>query len=139
MRKVLLTLLPLLLFGTGSLLAQKSDKTCKLTVNWKFEGVIDGYDHDNKMVLYVDGEEVGESTVKKETEPNSHVFLVPKGQHDIKIVNYAMYEGEWEEHSVENKYSLDCMFEENLTLKKKCTIDLEFDITNEETKSMVKN
>jgi hypothetical protein len=31
------------------------------------------------------------------------------------------------------------MFEENLTLKKKCTIDLEFDITNEETKSMVKN
>lgn len=135
MKKTILFLIPLLLFTTAALYGQKP---AKVTVNWTFEGVKDGYDHDNKMVAYIDGEEVGESSVKKESVPNSYTFEVKKGRHEIRIVNFAQYEGEWEEHTVANEYSLDCIFEDTLEFKKKCTITLVFDIDKEETSSIVK-
>ena len=49
----------------------------------------------------------------------------------MRIVNYALYEGNWEEHTVENNYSYDCVYELNQNFKKrKYTVDLVFDLDN---------
>lgn len=99
-----------------------------LLIKWEFKNVVEGYDHLNKMIVYVDGQKVGESTVTKETTPNSMSVKVKKGNRKIRIENWAQYEGNWELHSVENNYSHDFFWEGQLQLKKKKTFKIIFDI-----------
>ena len=107
------------------------EKTVTLTVSYEFKGIVDGYDHENKTELYVDGQLVATSTVKKESEKNSVSAVVSKGKHDIKVINYALYEGVWEEHTIANNYSQDCKYETSINVtKKKSKIKLLFDIDN---------
>lgn len=136
--KTKIDLLLLLLAFNISFVDATPPKKAKLTVNWSFTGIIDGYDHDSKCIVYIDGEQVGESTVTKQSVPNSITVAVPKGSHKVKIQNYAFYEGHWEEHLKSNTYSLDAMYEGQLKLKKKNTITLLFDIDKEQTTSTVK-
>jgi len=129
-------LLMLMLLFSGSLMAQKKSN---LQVSWVYVNVIDGYDHPSKTVIYIDGREVAISTVKKQTEFNSIKMKVPSGEHDVRIVNQSQYEGVWEEHTVDNNYSLDAIYETTLNFKKKPRkIDLTFDIDTEETTAIVK-
>ena len=48
-------------------------------------------------------------------------------------MNYADYEGNWEEHTTDNEYSIDAMYEEDITLSKSYSIHLIFDIDKGET------
>jgi hypothetical protein len=112
MKKLLLISCLLLLAFTG--FAQ----TAPLTVNVKFINVEDGYDHETKTAVFINGQEIGVSPVTKETKTGSFTVNVPTGTHSLKIVNYAMYEGNWEEHSIENDYSIDVIYEEDHTFKK---------------------
>jgi len=106
-------------------------KMVDLTVKYSFKGIVDGYDHDCKTELYVDGKLVATSTVEKESKPNSVSAKIKKGTHDIKVVNYALYEGLWEAHTIENNYSQDCLYSATINCKKKSnTIELLFDIDN---------
>jgi hypothetical protein len=98
-----------LVLVTGFAVAQSTP----LTVTFKFVHIVEGYDHECKSVVYVDGEQVGESKEAKESVGTSFTVQVPNGSHDIKVMNFAYYEGEWEEHTVENEYSIDCVFEES--------------------------
>ena len=100
----------------------------KVTVKWSFLNIVEGYDHDTKCTVFIDGKEVGTSSVTKESQANSITLKVKKGKHNVKIMNYASYEGKWEEHTIENTYSIDCIYENELTLKSKNTITLVFDI-----------
>jgi hypothetical protein len=50
----------------------------------------------------------------------------------------AYYEGTWEEHTVANEYSLDALYEGEVSLKKKLTLDLVFDIDKEVTIAKLK-
>lgn len=110
---------------------EAGEKMVTLTVGYTFSGIVDGYDHMNKSELYVDGKLVATSSVKEESKPNSVSATVTKGSHNIKVLNYAMYEGEWEVHSIANNYSQDCMYEANVNCKKKNTkIKLLFDLDN---------
>ena len=52
---------------------------------------------------------------------------VPVGYHELRIVNWALCEGTWEEHTIENEYSIDATYEEGHTFKK---LYLAFDIDN---------
>ncbi len=99
-----------------------------IIIKWSFKNIVEGYDHDNKIIVFIDGKQVKESSVKKESEPNTLKVKVKKGNHNIKIMNYASYEGKWEEHTVSNDYSIDCSYEKNMEIKKKTTITLVFDI-----------
>lgn len=132
-------LLTILLLATGFALqasepiqpAPAADKMVKLTVKWSFKNIVDGYDHDTKTELYVDGRLLATSTVTKESKPNSVSADVTAGMHQIRVVNYAMYEGNWEVHSISNNYSIDCLYEESINCnKKKNTVVLEFDINS---------
>jgi hypothetical protein len=84
-----------------------------LKVTFKFLNIVEGYDHDCKTEVFIDGESVGESGTVKESAGASFTVNVPVGKHDLKVVNYALYEGTWEEHSIENEYSIDCTYEES--------------------------
>lgn len=103
----------------------------KVIIDWQFTGIIEGYDHDSKVEVYVDGILVATSTVTKQSKKNSVTIFSTKGMHQIRIVNYALYENKWEIHSEENDYSLDAIYDSNLVLKKKNKISLIFDIDKE--------
>ena len=130
-------LLVILAVLTANTLFATPPKEGKLTVSWSFLNIVEGYDHDNKCIIYVDGKQVGESSVTKETKPNSITVNVPQGSHDVKVMNYALYEGKWEEHTIANTYSIDCYYETNIKIKKKSKITLVFDI-DKQTEAKVK-
>lgn len=123
-RTILLSLFLLLAFAGFS-------QTAKLTVNYKFEGIEPGYDHDSKTQVYIDGEFIGESGVSPESKGGSFTVNVPAGQHTLRVVNLALYEGVWEEHTVENNYSVDCVYETYRTFKKPEKLYLVFDLDSE--------
>lgn len=125
MKKSLL-LIPALLV----VLAAQGFAQCTLSVKWSFKGVEEGYDHKNKCVVFVDGEEVGQSTVTVETVPNSMKVTIPSGEHTVRVINYALYEGQWEAHTIENNYSQDCLAEKTANFGKKSKLAMVFDIDN---------
>lgn len=102
-----------------------------LTVNFKFMNVEPGYDHTTKCIVYVDGEVMGESSEAAQTKANAVTVSVPSGTHDLKVVNMALYNGTWEEHTIDNDYSVDCVFEETHNFKKNEKLFLVFDLDSE--------
>jgi hypothetical protein len=123
MKKYLLFLALTLIVSLGY-----SQKT-KLTVNFSFSHIVEGYDHNTKTEVLIDGVSVGVSPVVPESKGGSFSVKFRAGQHDIEVINYAEYEGEWEVHSIENNYSIDARFAENRVFKKgKSSLNLEFDL-----------
>lgn len=112
-------------------------KQVMLTVKWHFANVIEGYDHDSKMLVYIDGKLIGESKVFKETAHASYDVEVPSGTHDVKIENYSFYEGKWDIHTKANRYSVDAFYNGKITFSKNTTIDMNFDVDKETTEITV--
>ncbi|MEZ4829021.1 MAG: hypothetical protein R3C61_22450 [Bacteroidia bacterium] len=102
-----------------------------LSVNFKFMNVEPGYDHNTKCIVFVDGEELGASSEALQTKGNSFSVSVPKGTHELRVVNMAEYQGTWEEHTIDNNYSVDCVFTETHTFKKNEKLFLVFDLDSE--------
>lgn len=135
MKQTISILLLILAFGVSATVAQK---TGKLTIKTRYVGIVEGYDHINKTQLYVNGKLAGESNQGLESVPTEFTVNIPRGTHSIRIINLALYEGNWEEHTKDNNYSLDALYESTLEIKKKKSIDLTFDIEKEETRVKVK-
>jgi hypothetical protein len=131
------TFLLIIVFSLYSSLLS-AQKSGKLTVKTVFAGIIEGYDHINKTQLFVDGSLAGESPEGLESKTSSFSVDISRGSHTIRLVNLAKYEGNWEEHTRENEYSLDAVYETTLTIKKKKTVDVVFDIEKEETRVKIK-
>jgi len=113
-------------------------KEGKLIVSWIFCNIVEGYDHDTKCVIYIDGKQVAESSVKKESQLNAVSITVSPGNHDVKVLNYALYEGKWEEHSIANEYSIDCSYNNNVKIGSKSLLSLVFDIDSGTTSTSKK-
>lgn len=115
----------------GFLSAKKSSA---LKIDFKFENIEEGYDHLCKTNVYVDGELLATSSEELQSKPNSVTVSIPKGEHNIRVVNLALYEGNWEEHTKDNNYSIDCLHEFRYNFKKKnYNLKLVFDL-NSDTK-----
>ena len=97
-----------------------------LKLDWKFTGIEDGYDHVNKMVVYVNGELVGESPSAPQSQRQKWSIDVPDGAFELRVVNHALYEGTWEEHTVANNYSVDCLLETSVSARSKHSFKLVF-------------
>lgn len=100
----------------------------KLVVNWSFANVEDGYDHNNRVDVYVGEALMGTSSVKPETTPNSVTVKLPKGTTEARVVNMAQYEGKWEEHTIANQYSIDCVWEGPIKPSGRTELNLVFDL-----------
>ncbi|MDX1905689.1 MAG: hypothetical protein SF053_01545 [Bacteroidia bacterium] len=106
-------------------------QTSSVQISWVYDNVEKGYDHDSKCLIYVDGEQVGESSVTPETKPNSYKIAVDRGKHNIRVESWTLYEGKWEMHTVENDYSVDALYEGTHRLSKgKHKLSIVFDIDN---------
>lgn len=104
------------------------------TVQWNFINVIDGYDHDNKIQVFIDGKLQAESTVFKETKVGKVSMSVTPGNHQVRIVNFALYEGNWEEHTIANDYSVDALYESQHNFKKNGSmLKIVWDVDNQKT------
>lgn len=135
MSKKLLVILAVL---TANTLLATPPKEGKLTVSWVFCNIVEGYDHDTKCEIYIDGNLVGTSSVSKESQKNSITVSASAGSHNVKVVNYALYEGQWEEHTVANEYSIDCLYDNSMNIKPKSMLSLLFDIDSGTTATFKK-
>jgi len=123
-------LLLIFVFSSTFLFAQNKD--INYSVKYTFSGVIDGYDHEEQLRVFVDGKLIAESPVKRLSKVNKFKFKVPEGKHTVQFQSYILYNGNWEAFLKENNYSLDAMYtkEVDLLKQKKQNIALHFDIKN---------
>ena len=110
---------------------QQNKSGIVFSVNWKFENVREGFDHDIRLVVYVDGKRYQVSNIAKGSVGNSFKVNLPKATSELKIVAEAFYEGTWEEHSVANAYSMDAVVQKTGPFSSKLSLDVKFDIKSE--------
>lgn len=110
-------------------------QNASLTVYFTYINVEEGYNHDCKTQVYIDGTLAGESAVVKEDKGGVVKVNVPRGKHSLRVVNLSLYEGNWEEHTVDNDYSIDAIHEEDHVFKKPEKLYLLFDIDSGTTHS----
>lgn len=103
-------------------------KTAPLTINWTFRNVVEGFDYDFKLLVYVDGQLSGETPVFKQSSLAHYELDVPKGEHEIFIQGYAMYDGNWDVHTIANNYSIDAQHKQKLNITKKTSMEVIFDL-----------
>jgi hypothetical protein len=116
-----------------SLLVSSSALAAPIKVGWRFTNVEPGYAHENRIDVYVDGNKVLQSTVKPENKPNKLKLELKPGPHQVRFVNLALYEGTWEEHTIENDYSVDCLWQVDVPDAHPKSIRLVCDIDSEAT------
>lgn len=99
-----------------------------LSIDYEVLNTIEGYSYVSRLDVYVDGKLYGSSTEIDQRTPNSISVKIPRGNHQIKAVLLAKYEGAWEERTVENRYTYDFIWTESVNMKKKMKVKLYFDI-----------
>lgn len=109
----------------------KAQQDVSLMFKFVTKNTIAGYDHVSKLIVYCDDKQIGESTAKLQSLPNSIRVKVPKGKHKITATLFALYKGNWERRSVENDYSFDFEYNKTGNWKVNNTINLTFDISDE--------
>lgn len=105
-----------------------SQKKGTLTVNYNFIHIAEGYDHVNKIEVYIDDKLVATSSEKLESIPNSVSTKITRGTHKLKILSYCLYEGKFELRSVDNDYTTEGTIEREITMGKKNTLQITFDL-----------
>ncbi|MCE3295834.1 MAG: hypothetical protein K0R65_1548 [Crocinitomicaceae bacterium] len=105
-----------------------AQKPAKLKVTYNFENIVEGYDHQTKTEVYVDNKLVATSKEHKQSEPTTISVATTRGMHNIKVVNYAYYNGQWEARSTDNGYSTDGTVTKDWLLKKKNALSVTYDL-----------
>lgn len=73
-----------------------TDKMYSLIIAYTFGNIEQGYDHTNKIIVYVDGNRVTESVPEVESVANAVRILLKSGTHKVKVENWVLYKGKWE-------------------------------------------
>ncbi len=125
MKKLILFLgFAALLGASVSLKAQ----VVKLSFNYKVLNTVEGYAHVSKLVVYVDDTQAGESEPLIQTKPGTCTVYVAPGNHKIRAVLMARYDGIWEERTIANNYSQDFVWNYQGYVRKPKNVKLTFDI-----------
>ena len=128
MRTTFLIIVSLLLISISGFSQNKSDDVT-LTINYEvLNTVSDKYSYISKLVVYVDGVRTAESSPRIQTEPNFCMVTLSKGQHKVRAILEALYEGEWEERTLKNEYSLDLEWVETTNFNKNRKVKITFDL-----------
>lgn len=108
-------------------------KSSSVTIKWSYLNIEAGYDHENKIQVSVDGQIIGESKTFLQSNVGSFTFTSTPGSHLIQVKGYSLYEGSWEEHTIENQYAIDAIVNETYDLKKENTLTILWDLNNVDT------
>jgi soluble cytochrome b562 len=129
MKRALLFSIMLLL---SAHLGFSKEKTVKLTVVYEFKGIEEGFDHLSIGKLQIDGANKYETAPHLQSAKQQFTVDVAKSLHDIKLDLYAQWEGEYELHSIDNGYSVDCIVQTAYEFKKKAVqLKVVFDLDND--------
>lgn len=132
MKKLLLLSLTIIMFATQVDAKKKKEST--LEVTYRFDNIIDGYDHDTKAIISIDDKEVLTTSPKKQSAKQTVTLKIPAGTFQFNLMMMALYEGTWEEHTKANNYSVDCFIDDEFKTKGGAhTLDIVFDIDTELT------
>ena len=105
-------------------------QTYNVIIQYSFKHIEEGYDHPNKIIVYVYNVKAGESGSKKESETNALRIPISAGMHTVKIENWAYYNDKWELHSKANNYSFDLINSERIDVHHHLNIKLIYDLDN---------
>ncbi len=114
----------LFVVGAMTVNAQKS----KVTIEISYTGIEVGYDHVTKDEIYIDGKLVKVTEEHKESEPMKLKIKIPRGSHEIKVVNWTLYKGTWEQTTKDNDYSIDGFFTKTYDFGKKVRLSILYDL-----------
>ncbi|HNY55669.1 MAG TPA: hypothetical protein PKI86_08585, partial [Chitinophagales bacterium] len=78
--------------------------------------------------MYCDGNQIGESSAKKQSISNSVTVKVPTGNHNVKAILNKYTDGVLEERTIANNYSLDFIYDKYENWQTNKNISLTFDI-----------
>lgn len=102
-------------------------------LEWKFNGIEEGYDHLNRSKIYIDGKELPVSNSVHQSEWGSYQLALTKSAHTIKLVNEAFCDGRWKEHTLENEFSINAVCEFDLIGKGISKVQIVFDLNSRPT------
>jgi hypothetical protein len=108
--------------------SQSDPEKFSVNIAYSFKNIEAGYDHVNKIIVYVDGREAGQSKPKNQSDRNSLKIQVTKGKHEIKVENWAYYNDQWELHDTENGYSFDLINTETMNVTKNKSMIIVYDL-----------
>jgi hypothetical protein len=118
----------ILLYITLFTSISKAQNTVELTLKFVVSNTIEGYDHVSKLIVYCDGNQIGESSAKKQSISNSVTVKVPTGNHNVKAILNKYTDGVLEERTIANNYSLDFIYDKYENWQTNKNISLTFDI-----------
>lgn len=120
--KTSIIILLILLSGTAF------GQNAKVKVHIEFRGIEAGYDHLTKDEIYIDGQLVTVTPERKESEAVDMTIKVSAGTHTFRIVNWTLYEGNWEETKIDNQYNIDGFGEAECKCGKKGSVSVLYDL-----------
>lgn len=102
-------------------------------LEWKFNGIEQGYDHLNRSKLIVDGEIMPVSKSFHQSEWGNYRLSLSKNvNHRIQLINEAYYNGCWVEHTFENDFSINARCEFEVNPKEVSKVQVEFNLDGAE-------
>lgn len=123
----------------GKALVEREKKTTfkgkhyPMEIDWRFTNVESGYNHVSRMQVFVDDVEYGTSEQSVESMGGKFLLKIPKGMHRIRIVNQSLIDGDWQDHTIVNNYSVEAVYEKLIEVKKNVRVTLVIDLNDEET------
>ena len=122
--------------------SKKKKKIKLITVSFKYTFIhaSEGKTINTRLKVYVDGVSKAVSLEKMETEANAVTIEIPAGVHKLRAVIETQYEEGWEEHTIANEYSIDCVYLSEMEFNNHVRVELLFDlekgtiVKNEQTK-----
>jgi len=101
-----------------------------LTFKYKFLNSNAGYTYPTKMEVYHNGNKIGQSSVKDQTESNQIIVDFPKGTATITAIVFAKINDKWEARTTANNYSLDFQYNKTYDWSKDATIEMVYNISS---------
>lgn len=101
-----------------------------LTFKYKFLNSNAGYTYPTKMEVYRNGNKIGQSSEKDQTESNQITVDFPKGTATITAIVFAKINDKWEARTTANNYSLDFQYNKTYDWSKDATIEMVYNISS---------
>lgn len=102
-----------------------------LVIEWKFIHIEPGFDHLSRFCIYVDDVKVFTSDASLESIGGLFEVMLPKGEHQIRIVSECLRNSTWQEHTILNDFSVDAVLEYKTTVSKAKKLRWIIDLNNE--------
>lgn len=99
-----------------------------LKFNFVFTNSNPEYIKKTKLVVKVDGVKIAESSVRNQDINNSLEVKINNGYSTITATAYALSNDGWEERTLSNNYSMDCIYKKTQNWLFDNIIDIKFDL-----------